>query len=82
MSLERRWRKNFLDTMKPRFLPPLWSVDHQKERLDIRAAENRIDAEDYAKAMGNGATDDGISVIGTTRAKALVETEQCSEQAM
>ena len=28
-ALERRWRKHFLDTMRPKFLPPLWSVEHQ-----------------------------------------------------
>ncbi|XP_067657121.1 exonuclease 3'-5' domain-containing protein 2-like [Haliotis asinina] len=27
-EFERRWRKNFVDTMKPKFLPPLWSVEH------------------------------------------------------
>nr|XP_043903265.1 exonuclease 3'-5' domain-containing protein 2 isoform X2 [Solea senegalensis] len=28
MYLERRWRQHFLTTMRPRHLPPLWSVDH------------------------------------------------------
>ncbi|XP_068608455.1 exonuclease 3'-5' domain-containing protein 2 [Brachionichthys hirsutus] len=28
MGLERRWRQHFLCNMRPRHLPPLWSVDH------------------------------------------------------
>ena len=52
ISLEKLWRQNFLDKMVPKFLPPLWSVDHQKERLDIRASENRIDPVDYSIANG------------------------------
>ena len=46
------WRQHFLDKMAPKFLPPLWSVDHQKQRLDIRAMENRIDPADYSIANG------------------------------
>jgi hypothetical protein len=45
IPLERLWRQNFLDKMQPKFLPPLWSVDHQKLRLDIRwsfSYRNRI----------------------------------------
>lgn len=30
--LERIWRQHFLDTMKPKYLPELWSVDHNVER--------------------------------------------------
>jgi len=50
--LEKVWRQHFLDKMAPKFLPPLWSVDHQKQRLDIRAMENRIDPADYSIANG------------------------------
>ena len=52
LDLERRWRQYFLDTMRPQHLPPLWSVDHQQQRLDIKAAENRMDPEDYKMANG------------------------------
>jgi len=52
IALEVMWRQHFLDTMNPQCLPPKWSVDHQKERLDIKAAENRIDPNDYALAVG------------------------------
>ncbi|KAK2718323.1 hypothetical protein QYM36_005583, partial [Artemia franciscana] len=38
--------------MKPEFLPPYWSLDHNKERLDNRMAQNRVDREDYVKAVG------------------------------
>ena len=29
LDLEVRWRKHFLSTMKPKHLPPLWSINHQ-----------------------------------------------------
>jgi len=52
LALEVKWRNHFLETMKPQHLPPHWSVDHQKQRLDIKANEARIDLKDYAKAVG------------------------------
>ena len=33
LEFERVWRQHFLDTMKPAFLPSLWSVDHSHEEL-------------------------------------------------
>ena len=30
-EFEKMWRKHFVDTMQPKFLPPLWSVDHCNE---------------------------------------------------
>uniref|UniRef100_A0A182SU42 3'-5' exonuclease domain-containing protein n=1 Tax=Anopheles maculatus TaxID=74869 RepID=A0A182SU42_9DIPT len=50
MQLERRWRENFLQTMRPKHLPPLWSVDHNYKRLEIRAVEGRVNVEDLAIA--------------------------------
>ena len=29
--LEKMWRKHFLETMRPQFLPPLWSVEHRQD---------------------------------------------------
>ena len=52
LALEVMWRKHFLQRMKPQFLPPHWCVDHQKQRLDIKANEDRINPEDYEKAVG------------------------------
>lgn len=52
LALEVKWRKHFLETMKPRHMPPNWSIDHQKERLDIKASENRIDPHEYKMALG------------------------------
>ena len=40
--------------MQPKHLPDLWSVDHQQERLDVKAAENRIDREQYLLATKVG----------------------------
>lgn len=50
MQLERRWRENFLHTMRPKHLPQLWSVDHNYKRLEIRAVEGRVNVEDLAIA--------------------------------
>ena len=52
LALEVKWRKHFLETMKPKHMPPNWSIDHQKERLDIKASENRIDPHEYKMALG------------------------------
>ena len=56
MELEKYWRKHFLKTMKPQYLPPLWSVQHQHQRLEIKNAQNRIpDVKDYQdKIIGKG----------------------------
>lgn len=42
LELEKMWRQHFLDTMKPQFLPALWSITHNHERLAKRAAEHRV----------------------------------------
>lgn len=33
LEFEKTWRQHFLDTMCPRHLPPLWSVDHRHDGL-------------------------------------------------
>ncbi|XP_055087154.1 exonuclease 3'-5' domain-containing protein 2 isoform X2 [Periophthalmus magnuspinnatus] len=33
MELERRWRQHFLSSMRPKHLPPLWSVDHNHSKF-------------------------------------------------
>ncbi|XP_070836173.1 exonuclease 3'-5' domain-containing protein 2 isoform X1 [Chaetodon trifascialis] len=40
MDLERRWRQHFLNTMRPRHLPPLWSVDHNHSKFLRKYGEN------------------------------------------
>ena len=34
LEFEKMWRKRFVDTMQPKFLPPLWSVDHRHKILE------------------------------------------------
>ncbi|XP_012223059.1 exonuclease 3'-5' domain-containing protein 2 [Linepithema humile] len=51
VELERMWREHFLTTMQPKYLPSLWSVRHNQERLIIRQAQNRIEPQD-AKVAG------------------------------
>lgn len=48
VELEKLWRRHFLDTMKPRFLPEFWSVNHNEHRLEIRVSEGRIEETDIA----------------------------------
>ncbi|XP_067012367.2 exonuclease 3'-5' domain-containing protein 2 [Anabrus simplex] len=50
VELEKLWREHFLETMKPRFLPKLWSVTHNHRRLSQRAEENRVLAQDLTVA--------------------------------
>lgn len=49
-QLERLWRIHFLQIMKPKYLPELWSVDHNVQRLEIRADEGRIEFNDLVAA--------------------------------
>ena len=28
IEFQRSWRKHFLDSMQPKYLPPHWSIDH------------------------------------------------------
>lgn len=46
VHLEKLWRQHFLDTMQPGFMPELWNVNHNGNRLEIRATEGRVEAED------------------------------------
>lgn len=32
LGLERMWRKHFLEMMRPKYLPSLWSIEHNAER--------------------------------------------------
>jgi len=33
VAFERLWRQHFIESMKPRFLPKGWSVDHSHDQL-------------------------------------------------
>lgn len=41
VSFEMRWRQHFLDSMKPKHMPALWSVDHHREVLALKYAQGR-----------------------------------------
>ncbi|XP_035206691.1 exonuclease 3'-5' domain-containing protein 2-like [Stegodyphus dumicola] len=45
IQLEKLWRQYFLDTMQPKFLPDMWSVDHNHVRLALQVVnhEREID---------------------------------------
>ena len=33
LEFEKMWRRQFIETMQPQYLPYLWSVDHKPERM-------------------------------------------------
>lgn len=50
VQLEKRWRQHFLDNMQPKYMPQLWSINHNSNRLQIRATEGRVEAKDLKDA--------------------------------
>uniref|UniRef100_A0A4W5QX44 Exonuclease 3'-5' domain-containing protein 2 n=1 Tax=Hucho hucho TaxID=62062 RepID=A0A4W5QX44_9TELE len=42
MALERHWRQHFLSTMTPRYLPPLWSVNHNHSKFLRKYGEDLL----------------------------------------
>ncbi|XP_070492794.1 exonuclease 3'-5' domain-containing protein 2-like [Chironomus tepperi] len=50
IELEKIFRQHFLDTMQPQFMPKLWNINHNANRLGIRALEQRIDQKDLEVA--------------------------------
>lgn len=43
IELEMLWRQHFLDSMKPQFMPTLWDINHNGNRLKYRASEGRVE---------------------------------------
>ncbi|XP_041370473.1 exonuclease 3'-5' domain-containing protein 2-like [Gigantopelta aegis] len=46
--LEKRWRQHFVDMMKPRYLPNMWSVDHENSGMvksDLENHRNKMKCE-------------------------------------
>lgn len=50
VELEKMWRKHFINTMKPKYLPEYWSIDHNVQRLQVKAVEGKLSNEDMIKA--------------------------------
>ena len=72
IQLEVLWRRHFLEKMRPQHLPPLWSVDHQEERLGVKAADNRIDMDQY-KLATEGVDPNQVLDLEAYRARAAVQ---------
>lgn len=51
----RLWRQRFLDKMKPRYLPPMWSVDHNLHKIP--------DADTHIIQSGSAVIPDEICAI-------------------
>ncbi|XP_046487671.1 exonuclease 3'-5' domain-containing protein 2 [Neodiprion pinetum] len=60
VELEQLWREHFLSAMEPKYMPELWSVCHNQERLLIRLQQRRIEPQD-AKLAGILESDQKIS---------------------
>ena len=39
LEFEKMWREHFIDSMRPQYLPSLWSVDHRHEGLKGKLEE-------------------------------------------
>lgn len=50
IELEKIYRQHFLAAMEPKYMPKMWNVNHTADRLEIRAQENRITAEELKVA--------------------------------
>ncbi|XP_026484497.2 exonuclease 3'-5' domain-containing protein 2 [Vanessa tameamea] len=46
LRLEEEWREHFLSSMCPKYMPELWSVKHNEERLRVRMNEGRLSEQD------------------------------------
>ncbi|CAH2267814.1 jg5751 [Pararge aegeria aegeria] len=46
LRLEELWREHFLKSMQPQYMPELWSLKHNEERLTVRLKEGRLSDED------------------------------------
>ncbi|CAB3245439.1 unnamed protein product [Arctia plantaginis] len=51
LRLEEIWRQHFLDVMQPRYMPDLWSIKHNEERIRVKLQEGRLSQNDL-KAIG------------------------------
>ncbi|KAJ0181438.1 hypothetical protein K1T71_003523 [Dendrolimus kikuchii] len=46
LRLEELWREHFLTSMTPKYMPDLWSVKHNEERLKVKWNEGRLSERD------------------------------------
>jgi len=54
LQLEIFWRKHFLATMEPRYLPNMWNIHHQGERLWDLASNKMVSPKVYKMATMGG----------------------------
>lgn len=84
VELEQMWRQHFLDIMAPKHMPELWSVNHNADRLKIRATEGRVEDSDL-KIAGlnnvirreiNGKSANTSSQVNQSKNGSLLEPEE------
>ncbi|XP_026763911.2 exonuclease 3'-5' domain-containing protein 2 [Galleria mellonella] len=51
LRLEEVWREHFLTIMHPQYMPELWSIKHNEERLRVKFKEGRL-SEKSLKSIG------------------------------
>lgn len=53
VELEKIWRQHFIDLMEPKFMPKLWDLNHNTNRLGIRANEGRVTVDELKESGVN-----------------------------
>lgn len=52
IEFEKLWRQHFLDTMKPQFLPSMWSVEHNHKRLAMQVVNHEREVDFDESILG------------------------------
>ncbi|KAG8182152.1 hypothetical protein JTE90_014562 [Oedothorax gibbosus] len=52
VQFEKMWRQHFLDTMKPQFLPDMWSVEHNHKRLAMQVVNHEREVDFDENILG------------------------------
>ncbi|XP_054715998.1 exonuclease 3'-5' domain-containing protein 2-like [Uloborus diversus] len=52
LEFEKMWRQHFLDTMQPKFLPYMWSVEHNHKRLCLQVVNHERDIDFDVSILG------------------------------
>lgn len=52
VNFEKMWRQHFLDTMKPKYLPSMWSVEHNHKRLALQVINHEREVDFDISILG------------------------------
>lgn len=63
IQFEKMWRQHFLDTMKPKFLPNMWSVEHNHKRLALQVINHEREIDFDVSILGLDPSLDEIEIL-------------------